>query len=239
MRATATPQELEDAFMRARTEGAKCVLISGGFDRKGRLPISSFITSLAKAKRETGLRVEAHLGLLDAQDFEILGKAGIDALLLDVVGDQGTIDGYLGGTWRVEDYARVLKTAKVWIPSVSAHVLIGVDGGQIKGEYKAIDIAAREAGSLAILLPMEKSQAPEGEETERVMMYARDRVRSHLTLGCMRGIGRGRLAAEKLAVELGFDGIANPAKETINYAKSRGLATMDVEGCCTFAPYNY
>jgi hypothetical protein len=237
MKPTVTPEELSEAFRNAQIEGARCVLLSGGFTRDGRLPVSGFTDALAKAKRDTGLKVEAHLGLLGDQEIELLGKAGVDAFLLDIIGDQGTIDDYFGGTWRVEDYERVIKAANGCMPTVAPHVLIGVDGGHVKGEYRAIDIATRAGvDSLAILTLTHSSFVTGFDEIEGVMQYARRRMKSHLTLGCMRGSGRGRLALEKLAVELGFNGIANPAKETVEYAKSLGLLTVEVESCCVFEP---
>ena len=237
MKPTLTPKELSVAFRTAQVNGAGCILLSGGFGMDGRLPVSSFIETLAQAKMETGLKVEAHLGLLDDQEVERLGRAGVDAFLLDIVGDQNTIDHYLGGTWRIEDYARVIGAAKKWIPTVAPHVLIGVEGGNVKGEYKAIDIAASaRVDSLAILALVHENLEVNIEEVEKVMQYARDRMRSHLTLGCMRGSGKMRLSLEKMAVALGFDGIANPAKETVEYAKSLGLLIVEKEGCCVFAP---
>jgi uncharacterized radical SAM superfamily protein len=52
----------------------------------------------------------------------------------------------------------------------------------------------------------------------------------------MRSRGRARLALEKLAVDLGFDGIANPSKRVVEYARSKGLSLVEVDGCCVFTP---
>lgn len=223
--------ELLEAFREARKKGIKFILISGGFNRNGRLPIDHLLDYIKRAKEETGLIVEAHLGLF--KDFEKI--RGIDVLLLDVIGNQNTITNYIKGNWKVEDYEYVLKEARKFIPLVAAHILIGVDFGRIKGEYNAIDIVVRaKVDALSILTLVQGNY--ELEDLIRVMKYARDRYDGHLTLGCMRTKGRGRYLVEKIAIELGYNGIANPSMEAINYAKSLGLEVKELLGCCVFTP---
>jgi uncharacterized radical SAM superfamily protein len=50
----------------------------------------------------------------------------------------------------------------------------------------------------------------------------------------MRSRGKERLALEKLAVDLGFDGIANPTREALDYARSKGITVVEVDECCAF-----
>jgi len=237
MRASTTPGSLVRAFIKAKEEGARCILISGGFTKEGRLPIHGFIDALREGRRKTGLTVEVHSGVVENREIESLGRAGVDALLLDVIGDQETISDYMGGTWKVKDYERIMRTAKRWIPVVAPHILVGVSNGEIKGEFNAIDMVAKEkVDSLALLTLMDEENAPKIDEVKRVMEYARRKVKANLTLGCMRSRGRGRLALERLAVDLGFDGIANPSKRVMDYARSRGRSVVEVEGCCVFTP---
>lgn len=229
------PASLLGAFLRAKDMGAKCVLISGGFDRRGRLPIIGFLEAIKEGKGRTGLIVEVHSGLI--RDVERLGEAGVDALLLDFIGDQETIDGYLGGEWSVKDYGVVMKKAKRFIPLVAAHILVGINSGKIKGEFEAVDMAVRAGvDTLSILTLMDTEDTPEFEDIIEVMDYARDRFRGHLTLGCMRAKGKDRPEIERVAVDFGFDGIANPLNRTLNYAESVGVPVEGVEGCCVFIP---
>jgi hypothetical protein len=237
MKASTTPGSLVRSFIKAKEEGARCILISGGFTKEGKLPISGFMDALREGKRKTGLTVEVHSGVVEDREIESLGRAGVDALLLDVIGDQETISDYMGGTWKVKDYERIMRTAKRWIPVVAPHILVGVSNGEIKGEFNAIDMVAKgKVDALALLTLMEEENAPRIDEVKKVMEYARKKVKADLALGCMRSKGRGRLVLERMAVDLGFDGIANPSKRTLEYARSKGLSVAEVEGCCVFTP---
>jgi len=232
MEAAEDPDSLIRAFLKAKERGAKNILISGGFDRLGRLPVMDFLRAISQGKSMTGLVIEIHSGL--NREVDKLRDAGVDALLLDVVGVQETIDRYIGGQWCVVDYVEVLREAKKFIPLVAAHILVGVDRGEIRGEYEAVDMVAEaKADALSILTPMD-ARSPELDEIAKVMEYARGRFGGHLTLGCMRTRGKDRPEIEKLAVDLGFDGIANPLRKTLKYAESTGVRVIEVEGCCVF-----
>jgi len=229
------PPDVIRAFDQAKKQGAKCVLVSGGFNRKGRLPIERVINAIKEGKARTGLIVEVHSGVVDNATILALGQAGVDALLLDVIGDEVTIREYLGGNWSVEDYRRVLNFAKGVIPTVAPHVLIGVDSGSVRGEYKAIDLISESDVSSCALLVLVNGKTLDPAEVEKVMKYAREKLLGvHLTLGCMRGKGAERLLYEKMAINLSFDGIANPSKEATDYAFQMGLQARTETGCCIF-----
>ena len=231
------PPDVIRAFDQAKKEGAKCVLISGGFTRKGRLPVEGMVNVIKEGKARTGLRVEIHSGVIDDPTILALGKAGVDALLLDVIGDDETIAEYLGGRWSVADYRRVLKTAKGIIPILAPHVLIGVDNGTIRGEHSAVDLIASAGVNSCALLVLMNGKTPESKEVGKVMDYARNKLHGvHLTLGCMRSKGNERLLHEKMAIDLGFDGIVNPSKEAVGYAVASGQQVVFEPGCCIFCP---
>jgi len=239
MKTAKTPAGLLEGFESAKKAGARCVLVSGGFTREGKLPIGGFVDALREGRRRTGMRIEIHSGILNEGELKELGEAGVDALLLDVIGDQETITDYMGGSWKVEDYRRILKETKALLPNVtiSPHILIGVSNGMIKGEFNAIDMVAEgKVDSLIICTLMDEYGTPSMEEIQKVMRYARKAISVHLTLGCMRSRGKERLSVEKLAVNLGFDGIANPTREVMDYARSIGMQVVEVEECCAFLP---
>lgn len=237
MKAGKDPKSLIDAMLKAKEAGAKRVLISGGFNREGRLPIAGLTDALKEGKRRTGLSLEVHSGVVSEKELDALADVGVDALLVDIIGDQETITDYLGGTWKVEDYHRVLRTAKDRIPIVAPHILIGVSDGQIKGEFNAIDMVAEgRVDCLAMLTLMDQYGTPRLDEVEKVMAYARQKVKVQLNLGCMRERGKVRLALEKLAIDLGYDGIANPTNEAMDYARSKGVEPVLAEDCCVFNP---
>ena len=237
MKAGTDAKSLIDAMVAAKEGGAKRILISGGFSKEGRLPIAGLMGALKEGKRRTGLSIEVHAGIVTEKELDALADAGVDALLVDIIGDQETITDYLNGTWKVEDYRRVLMTAKDRIPIVAPHILIGVSDGLIRGEFNAIDMVAEgRVDCLAMLTLMDQYGTPRLDEVEKVMAYARQKVKVTLNLGCMRERGAVRLALEKLTIDLGYDGIANPTNEAMDYARSKGVEPVLREDCCVFNP---
>ncbi|MDI9644674.1 MAG: hypothetical protein QFX35_05595 [Candidatus Verstraetearchaeota archaeon] len=230
------PPDLLRAFMSAKRQGARRILITGGFTRSGALPIEGMVCAIEEGKRRTGLAVSMHAGIIGADLMERIAKGCVDTILLDVIGSQETISCYLGGAWNVRDYERALRDARRCFKLLAPHVLIGIDRGRVVGEFKAIDmIAAANPGACALLV-MTDSKAPGQEEVREVMRYARKKINAHLTLGCMRGRGKERLAYEVDAVDTGLDGIANPSQEAVEYAKEAGKEVFVVNDCCVHAP---
>ncbi|MEJ5293129.1 MAG: hypothetical protein WHS82_05990 [Candidatus Methanosuratincola sp.] len=230
------PTDLIRAFIAARRSGAIRLLITGGFTRSGKLPVSNMISAIEEGKKRTGVKVSLHGGLLDKGTMERVAKAGVDTLLLDVIGSQHAVTCYLGGDWGLKDYKDALANAKACFPLLAPHVLIGIEQGRVIGEYSAVDmIAEADPGACAILV-LTDGETPDPAEVEKVMGYARDRLKLHLTLGCMRGRGRSRVMYERMAVDLGFDGIANPSQETLDYAEGAGLEFLFVDDCCVHRP---
>jgi len=234
-RATMPPDVIR-AFDKAKSEGASCVLISGGFTRRGRLPVDGMVDAIREGKERTGLKVEVHSGVIEDATISALARAGVDAILIDVIGDDLTIREYLGGRWSVADYRRAMASARASSMRLLApHVLIGVDRGKIRGEHHAVDIISEaRPDSCAMLVLTDGASAPDEAEAEKVMEYARDRLDCHLTLGCMHGRGAERQKYERIAVNLGYDGIANPSQETERAAVAAGIEVVWKDGCCVF-----
>jgi len=114
-------------------------------------------------------------------------------------------------------------------------VLIGVDGGRVRGECSAVDmIAEARPDACAMLVLTDAPAAPDAGEVEKVLEYARERLGCHLTLGCMRGRGVDRSKYEMMAVNIGYDGIANPSPEIEKAVASAGIGAVWKDGCCIF-----
>lgn len=230
------PPDLVRSFLAAKGAGAKRILITGGFTRAGRLPVEPMLSAIEEGKKRTGLGISMHAGLIDNSLMKRLRAAGVDTLLMDVVGSQETIESYLCGGWRVEDYRLVLRAAKENFQLLAPHVLIGIDRGNVKGEYVALDLIAEVKPGACALLVLMNGDTPDEGEVRKVMEYAREKIKSHLTLGCMRGKGRARTAYEMAAISLNFDGIANPSQEGMEYARKEGIDCVRSDDCCVHPP---
>jgi len=223
-------------------QGAGGVLISGGSNKKGRVPLLKHIPDLMRVRRELGLTIRVHPGIPDEETVAGLAEVGIDGAMMDIIGDNDTIrDVYhLAGT-TTEDYERALALLDRYnVPSIP-HIILGLHYGQMRGERTALEIIARhqhKAVVLVILMPL--SDAPMARVTpppvEEIMtFFAHTRLtlpESPLMLGCARPTGQSKLQTDRAAVDAGFNGIAYPAEGIVTYARQRGLQPKMINACC-------
>jgi uncharacterized radical SAM superfamily protein len=73
-------------------DGARGILVSGGAKQNGEVPLEKFIPSIRKMKeKDREFKVIVHTGLIRKEIAKGLKGAGIDQILLDVIGDEDTI----------------------------------------------------------------------------------------------------------------------------------------------------
>ncbi|MBW2618742.1 MAG: radical SAM protein, partial [Deltaproteobacteria bacterium] len=143
---TMSPAQDPDALLKAARQvadsGGAGLLISGGCDKEGRLPWARFADALARIKAETGLHVAVHSGFPDHHQAALLKKAGVDSVMLDVIGDDETQVAIYGlnGTNRAAESLAALTEAGL---RVVPHVVVGLHFGQLRGEERAIEMIAR------------------------------------------------------------------------------------------------
>ena len=237
-----TPEELVNVCVSLKEKGAFGCLISGGCLPDGSIPFNKFIDAIAKIKRDTGLTVIVHTGVIDLSTARKLRKAGIDAALIDVIGSGETIREIYQLNVKVDDYRSSLEALhKVGIPTVP-HVLVGLHYGKIKGEFQALKIISEYAPSAVIIIalmpihdtPMENVNPPTPEDIAKVLMTARLMMpKTPIVLGCMRPKGEHRIRTDALAVEAGVNAIAFPTEEAIHLAESMGLEIAFSSLCCS------
>jgi lipoyl synthase len=223
-------------------QGAAGVLISGGSDKKGRVPLLKHIPDLIRVRRELGMTIRVHPGIPDEETVAGLAQVGIDGAMMDIIGDNDTIrDVYhLAGT-TTEHYERALALLDRYnVPSIP-HIILGLHYGQMRGEQTALEIIARhnhQAVVLVILMPLSGTSMvhitpPPVEEIMRFFAHTRVTLpESAVLLGCARPAGKSKLLTDRAAVDAGLNGIAYPAEGIITYARQRGLQPKLINACC-------
>lgn len=233
-----SPEELYRKCLGFDKKGFKGVLVSGGYNSNGWVPLESFVDVLARIKRETNLAINVHCGLVPDELACDLGKAGIDVISFDLIGADESIKEVIGIEKRVEDYERSLDALVTSVSSVVPHITIGLHGGKLLGEERALEIASSKTISALVFLVLvptagtafEKALPPVAEEVGKLISAARlKRPDIPIMLGCMRP---RLLEYEISALNAGVDGIVMPRQETLKGAKSLGLIVQSVEGCC-------
>ena len=107
MTAAETPEALKKAAERIAGQGGRTILISGGADKEGRVPLGPFIRVMKEIRSELGLKVLVHTGLVSEELAEGLAEAGVDLALLDIIGDNGTIRDIYHLQASVEDFRSI------------------------------------------------------------------------------------------------------------------------------------
>jgi len=237
-----TPKGLFDVCAKLKNNGAVGCLISGGCLPDGSVPIDEFVDAIAKIKKQLGLTVVTHTGVIDFSTAKRLKEAGVDAALIDIIGSDETIREVYRLDVSVEDYDRSLRAFReAGIPFVP-HVLVGLHYGEMRGELEALKMISRYSPSAVISIafmpirgtPMEKVIPPEPEDIARILVSARLLMpETPLVLGCMRPKGKHRINTDMLAVRAGVNGIAFPVEEAIRLAESMNLETSFSSLCCS------
>lgn len=237
-----TPEALFDLCVTLKNNGAVGCLISGGCLPDGSVPVDKFLDVIGKIKKNLGLIVVIHTGVIDYSSAKRLKDAGVDAALIDIIGSDETINEIYNLNVNIKDYDRSLRAFhEAGIPFVP-HVLVGLHYGELKGELEALKMIAKYSPSAVITIafmpvhgtPMENVVPPEPEDIVRILASARLLMpNTPLALGCMRPKGIQRTKTDILAVGAGINAIAFPAEEAIRFAESMNLEISFSSLCCS------
>jgi uncharacterized radical SAM superfamily protein len=216
--------------------GPSC-LISGGCTAGGSVPLAAHAARLAALK--AGRRFNIHTGLIDEADIAVIAPLA-DRVSFDFVGDDATIRDCLGLDRTVADYVDCYRKLRERC-RVAPHVCIGLHGGELRGEYRALALLrmlGADSLTLIVFTPTKGTRfaarrPPALEETVAVIAAAREMFPAiPLRLGCMRPGGRYRENLDKAAVRLGINAIVKPTRAAVRLAESLGLAGVRQGECC-------
>ncbi|MHB0914553.1 MAG: radical SAM protein [Thermoleophilia bacterium] len=246
MRPARTPEALLTLATRLAGEGVTSLLLSGGSDRCGVVPLKQFTSAIARIRDEFGIRVIVHAGIVDAALAGSLQEAGVEAVLIDIPGDDATISGvlHLDGV-TTDDYAGSLADLCDAGLNVVPHVVIGLDHGRILGESAALRMISEHPVRGLVLVglrplagtPMASVAPPEPGEMAGIFHEARELFpETPVMLGCERPGGEHKEQTDILALEAGINGIAFPADGVIARARELGLKPRFSGNCCA-APF--
>lgn len=222
---------------------APSLLISGGCDAQGRVPVREQHFQLLDELR-LGRRLNWHVGLIGRDELTTI-MPYVDVVSFDFVGDDETIGEVYGLEHTVADYVATYKLLQDHLPVVP-HLTIGLRGGRLGHERKALDLLAQlgcEALVFLVFIPTPGTcyadrQPPAVVEVADLLAEARlcfPRIPLHL--GCMRPRGPYRKALDPLAVRAGLNRIVSPAREAVILAEELGLTVERWTQCCILSGY--
>jgi uncharacterized radical SAM superfamily protein len=176
-----TPEELIMKCMKLEEMGNTGCLISGGSRKDGTIPWDDFIPAIKTIKETTDLFISVHSGIIDFQTAKRMKDIGIDQALIDVIGDEETFKKIYHvdfGIDKIEGSLDALRNAGV---PIIPHIVVGLNYGQIKGEYNAIEMIKRYSPEVLVIVslmsltgtPMKDVLPPDPEEIAKIIATAR------------------------------------------------------------------
>ena len=237
-----TPEQLAAVGQKLWAKGRHGILLSGGSDKKGRLPWREMLPAIRELKQTTGLILTAHVGRLDSKTAHELKRAGVSQALLDIVGDENTArDILLQPDWLNLQKQTLDSCAEAGL-EIAPHLILGLNEGRLIGEEKALKfLAPYNPGLIVFVVFMPLPGTPMAHieplpAIEAAGFLARARLafpEARHNLGCARPRGRYRAELDALAVEAGINALAIPSDGAISAAERLGLEVTYRDTCCS------
>jgi uncharacterized radical SAM superfamily protein len=242
MVAVSPKRSLWDRARELAARGTAGILVSGGSRRSGEVPLEPHFDDLRRIRAELGLKVVVHTGVATPALAAGLAAAGVDAVMLDVIGADATIRDVYHLDLTTADFERALAALAEHGLRIIPHIVIGLHRGELRGEWNALEMVGRYPVSTLILVvltpllgtPMAELRPPPVDDVVGFFATARAAMPDALVhLGCGRPLGAMKVALDKAAIDHGLNGIAYPAEGIVDYARRSGLSVELHEACCS------
>ena len=224
------------------SEGLSGFLLSGGSNRRNEINYGRFLPVVEGLKRDfPDLKIAIHSALLDEQRARDMESAGVDTVMMDVIGAQETIEQVYKLQRPVEDFEKTLAALCATSMEVTPHIVVGLHYGKILGEANALDMVSRydvNALVLVVIMPFYAKPGtfvtPETSDVGRIFLEARERLADQqVLLGCARPPGMHKRVTDAYAIMAGLDGIAFPADGAVSVAHTIGRPFEQAHSCCS------
>ena len=232
-------QKVRDLILLQDLQG---FLLSGGSNRKNEIAYERFFPVVETLKRDfPHLKIAVHTALMDETRAKRMESAGVDTVMMDVIGAQETIRDVYKLDRPVADFEATLAALCTTNMEVVPHIVIGLHYGEIVGEANALDICARydiNALVLVVIMPHFAKPGmfvtPDSADVGRIFFEARQRLpNKDVLLGCARPPGMARREIDAYAVMAGLDGIAFPADGMVAVAEAIHRPYHQAHACCS------
>ncbi len=172
---------------RLQEQGTKGLLVSGGSQKHGGVPLMPHIEAMRRVREELGMRVVVHSGVVSPTLADGLADAGVDAVMLDIIGAEETIRDVYHLDLTPEDFDRALGLLAARGLRIIPHIVIGLHYGQLLGEWHALEMIRRHPVSTLILVvltplvgtPMGKLDPPPVAGLHRLLRHRTGRDAGH------------------------------------------------------------
>ena len=217
-------------------------LLSGGSNKRNEINYTRYLPVVERLKKDfPDLRIAVHSALMKKPQAQAMEAAGVDTVMMDVIGAQETIKEVYKLDRPVADFEETLAALCSTSMEVTPHIVIGLHYGQILGEANALDIVSRypvTALVLVVIMPFYAKPGtfvtPGTTDVGKIFLEARERIPDRqVLLGCARPPGMHKRVTDAYAIMAGLDGIAFPADGAVSVAHSIGRPFEQAHSCCS------
>lgn len=231
-----TPKELYALAEKSANAGIKGMLISGGCDATGQVPVFNYLDIIKNIKENIDISINIHTGFIHLDNIPKLVGKGIDIISFDVIGSPEVVKKIYGLDLEPGYFGKALAAFSENGLSVVPHVTAGLDGGNDSGEEAALETIYRHRPDFVVINAL---MAPETDEKSavrliEVLQMAREILPDDtaIGIGCMRP--RGEVLSAALVEEIGIAAIAMPSKKLVKGLEARDVKIIEKDGCCCF-----
>lgn len=217
-------------------------LLSGGSNRHNEISYGRYLPIIEQLKHDhPDLKIAIHSALLDERRAHAMESAGVDTVMMDVIGAENTIREVYKLDRPVADFEATLAALCSTSMEVTPHIVIGLHYGRLLGEANALDIVSRHdvhALVLVVIMPHYSKPGtfttPSTRDVGHIFDEARRRLPTRqVLLGCARPAGMHKRVTDAYAIMAGLDGIAFPADGAVAVARAIGRPFEQAHSCCS------
>lgn len=231
-----TPKELYDLAKESSKKGVKGMLLSGGCDATGQVPIFNYLDIIKNIKENIDISINVHTGFIHLDNIPKLRDKGIDIVSFEVIGSPGVVRKIYGLDLEKDYFDRALAAFSDGGLKAVPHVTAGLDMGRDSGEEAALETIARHAPHFVVInaLMSPETDAISAGRLQKVLEMAREILPDGTAfgLGCMRP--RGDILTATMVDELGIKAIVMPSKKLLNGLRGMDQEIIERDGCCAF-----
>jgi len=240
-----TEERLLSACKLIRDKGIEGVVLSGGSELDGTVPLYRFSNAMRKIK-EMNLTINAHTGPVNREQANEIVDSGLDCAMVDVIGSKETIRNVIGLDFTPQDIENaMLYMRDAGIKNLSPHVIVGLDHCKLEHEWKTIKILKRVRPDnivIVIVIPtsgteFEGLNPPPVEEVGSLISEIRmEFPDTDISLSCVRPGGSYRDGLDEIGLRSGVNKIAIPSKTAFDIARDLGYKIEVYRGnrCCSW-----
>ena len=233
MKSAENPEKLYEEAETIKAAGGSGILISGGSDVYGKVPLSHYASTIRNII-DLGLLINVHSGIIGKQDAKLLVSVGVNCFSVDVHQDPDVIREvfHLEGP---EIYCDTIDAIIDAGGTVVPHLTVGLSLKDLIESAELVKGKGLKDVVILVLVPTKGTVFEDSHISEEEIITSIETLMKmglNVTLGCMRD--RRMRNVERRCIELGITKIANMSQETEKWAESEGYEIIRMDRCCCF-----